>query len=408
MESLKSFFKRITGLTPTPEQEQLMDDLQDLKVKKLIISAGRQSGKTLICAVATLWYCFVYPNSVKILLVSAQESVLYYHIREIFKKNPWMADDIIAKGVYDLVPMRGFETNNGDIVSVRGSTDKQVRGLPADIAFIDEAADIKDDIILTAMGNLSGQISKYILISTPHKEGLFVSWASEPDKLGFKLNTWSSEGLPWHDPEIDKMKKQSYSKAKYAIEMLGRPPKKSERAFFPKKHLDKCLVRNIMPEGGVREAGLDFGSSVGKNILTISEKNGIRRKVLYQKHFRKPIEEALEEIGKTLTKYKVQIVKADSKPASYKQAIGNKINGVKVAYIDARFHKDNMLGQLQRHIRRHTIEIDRKQVPLILELQKYRKGKRSGDDRVDSLALSIYEYPYSTKPRGKVLIGKRH
>ena len=398
------FFRKVTKLEPTEDQKKLLTDLVDLLIKKMIISAGRQTGKTLCCAVATLWYVFEYNKPIKILLISAQNSILYYHIRNIFNDNIVFSKDIIAQGTYSIIPLRGFETKQGDIVSVRGSTDKQVRGIPADLVIIDEACEIKDDIILTALGNLSGDISKYILISTPHvSKSLFVKWASDPKKHGFKLYTWSSEDCTWHSKELTATKKKEYSPVKYAVEVLGRPPTKEERQFFTGKHINACLVEQLMPEGGLREAGLDFGSVIGKNVLTITEKNKSRRKVLYQKHYRKPLEEVIPDIEQTLKKYKVKIVKADSKPVEYQRVVGKKIGSIPVTYVDARFHKSNMLGQLKRHIQHHTIEIDRKQVDLIKELRKYRTHKIRGDDRVDSLCLSVYELPYSTKPEVKVI-----
>lgn len=397
--NILKFFTKVTSLTPTEDQSKLLLDLANLDIKQIIASAGRQTGKTLCCAVAVLWWVFERKDSIKILLISAQYSILYYHIKEIFKRCPEFESSIVAQGTYSIVPLRGFETKKGDIISVRGSTDKQVRGIPADIVIIDEACEIKDDIILTAMGNLSGPISKFILISTPHiSKSLFVKWASDPKEHGFKLHTWSSETCKWHSKLLLATKKKEFSQSKYAVEVLGRPPTKAERAFFPHKHILKCVVEDLMPEGGEREAGLDFGQVVGKNILTIVEKNKSRRKVLYQKHYRKPLEEVLEEISTTCTRFKVKVIKADSKPPEYQKIVGKKLGGILVVYVDARYHKDRMLGQLQRHIQHHTIEWDRKLLALTLELKKYRKGKRAGDDRVDSLVLAVYEMPYSTKP----------
>ena len=400
------FFKKLTGLDPTPAQSRLLHAIADPKIKKILVSAGRQTGKTLTCAVGGLSWVFEYNKPIKILLMSAQESVLYFHMREIFKNNSKLEESIIAKGTYSIIPLKGFETSMGDIVYVRGSTHKQVRGLPADIVIIDEACEIKDEIILTAMGNLSGPISKLIILSTSHVlDSLFVKWACNPKLLGFEFFTWSAEDCPWHSKEWLATKKKAMSKAMYAVEVLGRPPTKSERSFFPHKHIKACVVEQLTPEGGIREAGLDFGEVVGKNLLTITEKNGIRRKVLFQKWYRKPLEECIDDIQSVLEKYKVVIIKADSKPTEYQKVVGKKLGSIPVHYVDARFNKDNMLGQLKRHIQRHTIEIDKGQVRLVMELKKYRKGKRSGDDRVDSLALSCYITPHSTKPEGRIIIG---
>lgn len=399
------FFRKVTGLEPTTDQKWLLRALTDPKVKKIIISAGRQTGKTLCCAVATIWWSIESGQSVKILLISAQESVLYFHIREIFKNNPELATHIVKEGQYSIVPMRGYETDTGAIVFVRGSTDKQVRGIPADIVIIDEACEIRDDIILTAMGNLTGKISKYVLLSTPHiSDSKFVKWASDPKEHGFELFMWNAENCDWHDPEIMKTKKKEFSKQKYAVEVLGRPPTKAERAFFPLIHLKKCRVVDLQPEGGIREGGLDFGDVVGKTMLTITEKLGVRRKVLFQKYYREPIEECLDDIQQDLERFGVVVVKADPKPPEFKAFIKNKIGSVPVEYVDPQYHKKQMLGQLQRHVMRHTLTYDVKMVELNKQLERYRPHKRSGDDRVDSLAFSIYESKAPKKYRVRVFL----
>lgn len=400
------FFTKVTGLTPTPEQKALLKALTDPTIFKIIVSAGRQTGKTLTCAVAALWWALEYKIPVRVLLISAQDNWLYDHVRTIFNANrEEFAKQIVQEGTFSLVPIKGFETKRGSKCHVRGCTEKNIRGIGADIVFLDETAEMTDGTITTALGNLSGPISKIVLISTPHvSSSMFVKIASNPKKLGFKLFTWSSEKCPWHSKTLLATKKKMLTKSKYACDVLGRPPTKAERAFFPPKHIKKCIVTGVMPLGGIREGGLDFGSVVGKNVLTISEKNGNRRKVLFQKHYRKPLEEELDSIIETLRRYKCVIVKADSKPIEYQRIVGKKLGDIPVIYIDARFHKDKLLGQLQRHIMKHTIEIDSSQIQLILELHKYRRGKRSGDDRVDSLALSCYEVPYSTKPAPQIFI----
>jgi hypothetical protein len=66
-----------------------------------------------------------------------------------------------------------------------------------------------------------------------------------------------------------------------------------------------------------------------------------------------------------------------------------------------------MLGQLQKLIREHGILIPQHEVELIKQLTNYRKGMKVGDDYVDSLALSIYNYEY--KPSyGRIYLGKNN
>lgn len=399
------FFRKVTGLIPTKDQESLLLDLCDISKKKIIISAGRQSGKTLCSAVATLWWVFESGMKVKILLISAQDNILYYHIREIFKNNLQFEPQIVAQGTYSIVPLRGFELTNGNQVFVRGSTDKQVRGIPADIVIIDEAADINNDIVLTALGNLSGNISKICMVSTPHiLTSIFVKWASDL-KSGFDIHQWSSEGLPWHDLTIDKLKKKEYAPSKYAIEMLGRVPSITEISFFSKKDIEKCIIENIQPETTEKRiAGLDFGESVGEHVLSIIEQVGVRRRLLFIKAWKKtPIESILPDIQRYCENYKVEIIRADSKPSEYAKIIGDKIGSIPIIYLDMTYHKKAMLGQWRLLIKRHNFQFDAKEIPLKLQIERYRLHKRAGDDLCDSCMMSCYDWKYKPKPKPMVV-----
>lgn len=410
MDILK-FFESVTGLTPTPAQEKFLLALADSTIKKVIVSSGRRCGKTLCVAVYCLWLVFEYTKTVnrpiKVLLVSAQENEIYNHMSDIFIRQPNLAKGKVVREGREgrPIPVKGFELHSGCKVWARGATGGQIRGKGADVVIIDEACDVKRKIITTAKGTLQGDLFKFVLTSTAHElRSYFVEVAENAEKRGYDYYTWSELDCPWLDKALIADKKKEFTRVEYMIEVEGKIPPRHLRAFFPHKHIKDCTVEGVMPEGGVREAGLDFGQVVGKTVLTITEKNKSRRKVLFQKWYRKPLEECLEEIQKVLSKYKVVIVKADSKPAEYQKVVGKKLGSVPVKYIDAKFHKSNMLGQLQRHIQHHTITWDKDQVKLILELKKYRRGKRSGDDFVDSTALAVYELPYKTDPEPRIFI----
>ena len=398
------FFEDVTGLTPTEYQKEFLLSLVDINIKKVIASAGRQTGKTLCAAVATLWFVYEYPRPVKILLISAQDSWIYEHIRDIMNNNKDLASEIVAEGVYSIVPLKGFETKKGSRVHVRGSTDKQIRGIGCDIVIIDEACEIKNEILTTALGNLSGDISKYIMISTPHKDNLFTDIARNPKKYGFKLYTWSAEDCHWHSKELLRSKKKMLSPQKYKVEVLGLPLKREERAFFDRKDIEKCIHSNVLREGkGTLEIGIDWGyGRVNTTCLVMTEKIYSRRKVLLVKTW-KDVGRAIKEIAEIINKYNPNIIKADSMPIEFRGKLEVYVKN-KIHYIPAQRCKEEMLGQLKFKIRSHQLEIDDKEVDLIKELKRYRKGKRSGDNRVDALALSIYESPLlEVKPSGKVI-----
>jgi hypothetical protein len=415
MKPIINFFREMTGLEPTEDQKELLHKAVTIKEQgnrkynKIIISAGRQSGKTLCSAIIVLWFVFEYDKPLKILLISAQDNILYLHIREVFKKHPELVEQLTerSKLAADLIPLHGFETINGTMVFVKGATEKQILGIPADIVVIDEACRVNNNIILECLGNITGDISKFILLSTPDIDtSLMVKWIKEENK-DFRIFTWSSEGLAWHNKEIEDIKKKEYTKEMYATQVLGRPKLDVERSFFPHKHIDACIL-DVEPirEGGQDswlEAGIDLGYN--NTVLVIRERIGTtKKKVLFIKQWqKKPIEEVAPEIAKLLDSYNPKYTKVDSKAGMGVPVKGQieKYTRKHIDYIDASIkvadengewtsHKEQMMGQLLRTIREHQIIIPICFVELITQLRKYRRNMQIGDDIVDALALACY------------------
>ena len=414
MESVIDFFTRVTKLIPTDSQKALLETLVDPTKKKIIVSCGRQTGKTLTSAVATVWLSLNFKY--RIVLCSAQDSWLYNHIRNLFDNNLDLRDFVVSEGVFSIVPLKGYETKNGSVVHVRGATEKQLRGVGADLVILDEAAEMTSDTVTTALGNLSGPVSKIILLSTPHKSSLFTEIVNDPTKYDFEVFTWSAENCSWHGKELLATKKKMLTMQKYKVEVLGLPLNASERAFFPPKQIDACVLDiDVLRQGDSKstvEAGIDWGGSVSKTCLTITERQGTtKRKILEQKSWKGPWELYSDDLVSIMRKWGVGIVKADSQPVEFKGLLEK--YGYRPEYIIMAQHKSAMLGQLQKRFRHKQIIIPIGFKDLVIELKKYRHNtkdeleytsykanKRLGDDRIDSLALSCYEPIVPIENRG--------
>ena len=189
--------------------------------------------------------------------------------------------------------------------------------------------------------------------------------------------------------------------------MLGRPPTKEERAFFPVDDIDLCIhdfvEKENLPNSRI-EAGVDWGESVGETVVTITERIYGRRKVLFIKRWRKvAVETQLPEIKELLDQWKPETVRCDSKPAFAVDLAKKLLKNL--TPIDAQYHKTEMLAQLYRKVKTHGLEVPANQVDLIKQLRSYHLHKRAGDDLVDSLCLSIFET--STESTGHTNIIKR-
>lgn len=237
--NIVEYFESLTGWIPTADQKKILHD--SLKYRRILISAGRQSGKTVVVAVLAMWWMFKHPKPLKVLLISAQNKMVYKYMKNFFDRHPELMDEVNEKGRGDHPPAYGFSKPDGACLFVRGRTDINIRGLPADIVIIDEAASVYDDSIMVAFGNLTGEENKFLLLSTPHHwekpYSKFAQWLQDPKKHGFKVFTWSCIGLGktpqgevWHSGDKLRFQRKEYTPVEHAIYVLGRLPTKQEKA----------------------------------------------------------------------------------------------------------------------------------------------------------------------------------
>jgi hypothetical protein len=228
---LNDWFKYLTGFYPTKDQLELMTSI--IVDDRILVSAGRQSGKTLTVSVAAMYLAFKFGYPLKILLLSPQDNAVYFYMRNFFRRHK---DDLTenlvgSKSSQNIVPLGGFQLEGGTHVNVTGVTEKNIRGFPADVVIIDETYLVDNNNILTALGNLSGPVSKFILLSTPgpNEKSLFMKWLNKDPKINeFHIFHWSSVGLPWHNKALFDTKKEELSPSQWASEVLGRAPTDDE------------------------------------------------------------------------------------------------------------------------------------------------------------------------------------
>ena len=419
MMGIVAYFEKLTGFRATPEQVELLLALTDNKTKKLIVTAGRGFSKSLCASIAILWYAekAIEENKpIQLMLVSPQDTMFKY-VETYFGKSETLMKHRLKRGVYTEVPIEGFQllrypdTESKEVlvdVFTKPATNK-VRGNRANILFLDETADINEAIIKSAMGCLTGDINRLILISTCHKSGYFTTRAMNPKKYDYKVLHFNAEKCPWLNQTV-KRAKVELTKAEYAMEVLGRAPTKEERGTYPHKNIQKCIKDDVVSEGGTIEAGIDFAYSPCKTVLYLTERNGIRRKDIYHKSWsKKPIELIAPEIAKTLEKYNTVIVKADAHPPEYKGHI-EKYTKTPIYYIQFGMTKEAMIGQFKRRLQQNQIEIAQKSVDTIKQLKYHRQHLRTGDDIHDALILSCYEpkIPFNVKPQPCIYINGKN
>jgi len=233
-DAITDYFTYLTGFIPTPDQAGMLKSI--IHYDRVEASAGRQSGKTLTASVATMYLAYEFDVPLRILMISPQDNQVYAYMRGFFRgehREEFTKDLVGSKSVQNIVPLTGFQLGDGTQVKVCGVTERDIRGFPADVVIIDEAALVSNQSILTAMGNLSGEASKLILLSTPVHNPLintpgepkFMKWLRDPD---YKVFHWSSADLPWHNKRLLDIKRKEFTPAHWASEVLGREPTDDE------------------------------------------------------------------------------------------------------------------------------------------------------------------------------------
>ncbi len=228
------YFTYLTGLVPTQDQIDLLEAI--IEYDRIEASAGRQSGKTIDVAVAIMYFTYKFHIPLRIFLLSPQENQVYNYMRRFFRgpHREELTENLVgSRSVQNIVPLGGFTLERGSSVTVSKTIESSLRGEPADIVIVDEAYQVSREMIMTAMGCLSGDISKMILISTPgppfnrklKENSLFMEWLKDEE---FKIFHWSSLELPWHNKRLIATKKKNLSPAEWASEVLGRAPTEDE------------------------------------------------------------------------------------------------------------------------------------------------------------------------------------
>jgi hypothetical protein len=323
---------------------------------------------------------------------------LWKHLNDFFRNNADLKTKLAQPGIWSEIPKESFSLKNGSIVIPVIATTRSVRGHRADIIVIDESCLIQDqtyrrDILPCSTGDLA----KVVLLSTPSEnKGFFIDIISNPKRYGFILKQYSSELCSWQT-ESNKRLKATLTLEEYKREVLAEVPLESERSFFNIKMVNKCF-KDISSEpektyGSTILIGIDLGFGLpNPTVVTVVEKKKSKFKVIDQSIMKGLDYEKLNELFKKYNPYKIKV---DSKPVELVRILKEGCSQYKgrMKFIDAMLYKKQALTQLQTVINSQNINIPIGFIELKLEFGRYHLKKRSGDNRIDSLALAIFESP---------------
>jgi len=235
-------------------------------IKYVVVSTGRQIGKTLTGLTITLIWALSNPNS-NILIIQPT----YKQLKKLFRQFEKAVKPLNVKtNKTDLT----IEFSNGSFISlVSGESKDSVRGNSIHYLWVDEAAFIQDEVFYAAIQPIVIAVGRVVLLtSTPRGKGnYFHKLFYSPNSISI---TFSSATSPLIKDEDLENARQSMPPELFEQEYLAKFLDGSGTVFtsFEK---NATLTDWIEPELGRKYyGGIDWAKQLDKSVLTIIDDLG--------------------------------------------------------------------------------------------------------------------------------------
>ena len=392
------FYRYCFDEEPSRGQREFLEDCANLENRRLIVCAGRTTGKTKACASLALWTVNPLaiverrPMSCNILSGSlSQSQVLYSFIEDACTKKEFLRNRLLKE------PTRTFtRIIDGGWIRALPASKKTVLSQHSDLLIIDEAGEeslADGELILDAYPLVSGSpYSRIVFTSTPYEYmSYFVDLVENRKKYPeYKRYTWSTLDCSWINPrDIEEAKKQSEDRFK--IHWLG-DPVPIIGTLFSLEDLKACRVdvKPILNEDILTTMGIDWAYSPNLTVVTIIQKVGEVNNIVYIESFEaKKFSYVKERIRELAAKYRVSKIIADSSHIDRNHLL--KEEGLYLQEIKFKGEKPTLQANLSSLIEKHKIRIWEGYKELLDQLRKYTYSTNTNDDYVDSLMLSLKE-----------------
>jgi len=406
-KDLSLFFKDVTNLEPRPFQKEFFLEVQGLTCKNIVIVAGRGIGKTLALAVVALWYVLVMsisenrPFKVVILAGSLdQAKICFTYVMDFINNSPFLQKHLGKEPT-----QREIVFKDGSWIRPLPASEKSIRGHHPDLLIIDEAAEVDEDIIYSALPMTApSPFARQIFSSTPSEGFSWIEnkWEHQieypyPD---WKFFNWNAESFLPHD-QVELLKRMLPAN-EYCVEIQGLPYKR-EGKVFRLEDLKECQVKpkpeiDEEPKEEIGEvyAGVDWGYYPAPTVLIIVKKLGEQWKILYSEAFlAQNFEEVHKKIKATCLSYNVITIYTDSTDKGENLRLS--AEGLPVAPIAFKGEKATMISNLRMLVEQHRLQFDPlTQQRLIGQMLDYVYDSKRNDDFVDALMLAVKANPITS------------
>ncbi|OON99158.1 MAG: hypothetical protein ATN35_02060 [Epulopiscium sp. Nele67-Bin004] len=240
------FAQDFLGFYADSAQREIMQSIRDNK--RTAVKSGQGIGKTATISCVIIWYLVTRYNS-KILCTAPNITQLYTVLwAEIAK---WLEKS----------PLQQYVTHTKTRLYVNGhdkvwfafpktATSKEgIAGQHAEhlLVIADEASGIKDEILETLLGTITGQHNKLLFISNPTRTSGVYYNAFNVNRSDFNCITVNSEDSHFVDAENIKMLAKSYGRDSnvYKIRVLGEFPTQEDGVFIPLSLVERAVVDKV-------------------------------------------------------------------------------------------------------------------------------------------------------------------
>lgn len=230
------------------KQKEIMESIRDNK--RTAVRSGQGIGKTATISCIIIWYLCTRYNS-KIICTAPNITQLYTVMwAEIAK---WLQDSPISNFITHTktrLYMNGYE-KNWFAFPKTATTKEGIAGQHADhlLVIADEASGIKDDILETLLGTITGEENKLLFISNPTRTSGVYYNAFHQNRAMFNCIHVNSENSIRVDRENIYMLAKSYGKDSnvYRVRVLGEFPSQEDDVFIPIEWVERAIAKEVEP-----------------------------------------------------------------------------------------------------------------------------------------------------------------
>jgi len=415
------FFREVYRLEPYPYQAQVMKEIRNLSMRRIMTMAAGATGKTILWSAVGLWSSTVLshhlgrPYDTLIISGSGEQSrKLYDYSKVALSTNKVLSSLVVGE------PLKSLTTfSNGSHISALPNSQKAIQGQHGCCVIVDEAA-IAGDFVIRDTQRIVGPYSnegldRRCFSGTPYDAfSLFVEMFEDrtkypdwdPEKPDYP-DSWRR--YRWSASECPGISKSAFEEARrgsqevFTVFWLGEkyevtdtvvPLRDIKRVSdgVPKPDWDPSLPTYF---------GIDWGFT-SSTVLIITqdfEENGIKkhRVVDVLVWNRKEYEDVHTWINTLGAQYKPLKTYVDLNPKGESERSKNgPLRSIPVAMNNERAF---LTGNMSFLIKEDRLEIPEEFVELLIELKKLKWDQREGDDRAVALMLSLKRDP---EPTGKI------